>query len=72
MRSGPLKLASTLLSLGLTAACGLYVTGHVKNSAAPLHPTVVKGSQSQGGGALSLSPSVKTGDVQPVTSTYAS
>ena len=48
----------------------MHAGGHVKNGGAPLHPAVV--SQAAGGGRLHLTPRVQTGDVAPVTSTYAS
>lgn len=75
MRPVVLKAASTLLTLGLTGMATLYVNAHVKNASAPLHPAVVNrpaAPASQPDGSLNLSPSVKTGDVAPVTSTYAS
>ena len=55
-----LKVAATALSLAATAASAAYVTAHVKNPAAPLQPPVL------------ASTSIRTTDVQPVTSTYAS
>jgi hypothetical protein len=67
-----LKLGATALTLGTTAVSALYVTAHLKNPSAPLQPTVLA---SQQGGALNgvtITPGVRQGDVQPVTSTYAS
>jgi hypothetical protein len=52
-------------------ASALYVTAHMKNPAAPLQPTVLKSSTSPAGG-VTIGPSVQAGNVQPVTSTYAS
>ena len=65
-----LKAAATLLTLLASAASALYVTGHVKNGAAPLHPPVLQAGAD--GGRLMLSPGVRASDVRPVTSTYAS
>jgi hypothetical protein len=66
-----LKLGATVLTLGTTLAAAVYVTAHLKNPSAPLQPTVLA---SQGGqvGGVSITPGVRQGDVQPVTSTYAS
>lgn len=50
--------AATMLFAFFTAH---YVAGHVKSSTAPLHPTV-----------LQITPAVRTADVEPVTTTYAS
>ena len=73
MRSFALKVAATGLTLLASAASALYVSGHVKTSAAPLHPAVAATSASAGpGGRLSLTPSVTAADVQAVTSTHAS
>lgn len=70
-----LKAAATAFTLVATAASALYVGGHLKNPAAPLHPAVVGGqlaAPTSADGRLHLSPAVRSGDVQPVTSTYAS
>jgi hypothetical protein len=69
-----LKAAATALTLLAAGAAALHVAGHVKSSAAPLHPSVLGGAAAPttNGGHLSLSPSVHSGDVQAVTSTYAS
>jgi hypothetical protein len=73
MRSFVLKVAATGLTLLASAASAVYVNGHVKSSAAPLHPAVASASASAGpGGRLSLSPSVTAADVQAVTSTHVS
>jgi hypothetical protein len=69
-----LKAAATVITLGTATVSAIYVTGHVKNVTAPLHPSVV-GSGSvplAAGGRLHLTPSVHARDVQAVTSTYAS
>jgi hypothetical protein len=60
MRTVVLKLGATVLTIATTLVSAAYVTAHLKNPAAPLQPTVVIG------------PSVQPGNVQPVTSTYAS
>ncbi len=69
-----LKAAATLITLGTAAVSAVYVAGHVKNVTAPLHPSVVgPGAVAAApGGRLHLTPGVRTGDVQAVTSTYAS
>ena len=74
MHSLLLKAAATALTLLAAGAAALHVSGHVKSSAAPLHPSVLGGAKvtATNGGRLSLSPSVRSGDVQSVTSTYAS
>ena len=62
MRSLLLKAGATALTLATTVVSAHYVAAHLKNPAAPLHPTV-----------LSVAPSVRQApDVKPVTSTYAS
>jgi hypothetical protein len=58
-----------LLTLATTAASALYVTSHLKNSSAPLQPTVITSAQLN---AVTLTPGVQQSDVTPVTSTYAS
>jgi hypothetical protein len=68
-----LKLGATLLTLLATTGSTAFVTGHVKNPNAPLHPTVQAGQYSVApGGRLTITPSVRTTDVKPITSTYAS
>jgi hypothetical protein len=69
-----LKAAAALITLGTAAASAVYVTGHVKNVSAPLHPSVIGASSvsAAAGGRLHLTPSVGARDVQAVTSTYAS
>jgi hypothetical protein len=71
-----LKAVATVLTVGTTAASAVFVTSHLKNSAAPLQPAVVNAgsgaSASTAGGVLTVGPSVQPSDVQPVTSTYAS
>ena len=54
-----LKAGATLLTLLAAVASAAYVSGHVKNSAAPLHPAA-------------LTAQVHASDVEAVTSTYAS
>ena len=76
-RAAALKAAATVLTLGATLASALYVTVHLKNSSAPLQPTVLSSSEAAsvglpGAGTLTLGPSVSPTDSPPVTSTYAS
>ena len=68
MRTVVLKLGATVLTIVTTLVSASYVTTHLKNSAAPLQPTVIRASD----GSVVLGPSVQPGNVQPVTSTYAS
>jgi hypothetical protein len=74
MRELLLKASATVMTMAATISAAVYVGGHVKNAGAPLHPPVVGATAASpaAGGQLSLTPSVQTGDVQPVTSTYAS
>jgi hypothetical protein len=69
-----LKAAATALTFVAAAAAAIHVSGHVKSSSAPMHPGVLGGStvSTTAGGRLSLTPSVRSGSVQAVTSTYAS
>lgn len=69
-----LKGVATVLTLGTAALSAVYVSAHVKNATAPLHPSVLGTSVAVAarGGRLHLTPSVQGGDVAPVTSTYAS
>ena len=76
MRAVLLKVGATVLTFATTAMAAVYVTSHLKNSAAPLRPTVLSATGgatfSAAGGSLTVGPSVQPSDVQPVTSTYAS
>lgn len=76
MRPFVLKAGATLLSLAATLVSAAYVTSHLKNPGAPLRPAVLTSSQGLNvpapRGSLTVGPSVKPSDVQPVTSTYAS
>ncbi len=76
MRTVILKAGATLLTVAATALSAFYVTSHLKNTAAPLQPTVLSASRgssvSTPGGTLTLGPSVQPSSAQPVTSTYAS
>jgi hypothetical protein len=72
MRPFLLKLGATVLTLGTTVASAAYVTAHLKNASAPLQPTVFAAQQGEAVGGLTMTPGVRQGDVQPVTSTYAS
>ena len=68
MRSLFLKVGATALTLISWAASTWYVTGHLKNPAAPLQPPVLSAGQ----GPITFGPSVHQADVSPITSTYAS
>jgi len=72
MRTFVLKLGATVLTLGTTLAAALYVTAHLKNPSAPLQPSVVASQQAGAAGGLTVTPGIRQGDVQPVTTTYAS
>ena len=75
MRGLVLKAGATVLMLGTAMLAAVYVTSHLKNPTAPLQPTVLTaghGATDNAGGTLAIGPSVQQGDVQPVTSTYAS
>lgn len=72
MRPFILKLGATVLTLGATVASAVYVTAHLKNPSAPLQPTVLASQREGTVGGLTFTPGVRQGDVQPVTSTYAS
>jgi hypothetical protein len=71
-----LKAAATAMTIVAAAAAAIHVSGHVKTSAAPLHPDVVRvtavAAPGPGVGSLHLTPSVRSGDVEAVTSTAAS
>jgi len=71
VRSLLLKVGATALTVGVAAAAAVHVNGHLKSTLAPLHPRVL-GSPAAGAGRLSLTPSVRSGSAEPVTSTYAS
>jgi hypothetical protein len=76
MRLLLLKAVATALTVGATVASAMFVTSHLKNSTAPLQPTVLNagsGSNSNAlGGTLSVGPSVQPANQPPITSTYAS
>ncbi len=75
MHSLLLKAGAACLTVLAVVGSAAYVSGHVKNGGAPLHPSVVGGSKvvsAAADGKLVLTPSVKRGNVTPVTSTYAS
>lgn len=70
-----LKVAATALTLGAAVAAAVHVSGHVKDRSAPLQPAVVgtpAAADGGQGGRLVLSPSVRSGDAQAVTTTHAS
>ena len=64
-----LKATATVLTFLAAAFSAGYVAGHVKSGAAPLHPSVVGRAA---GAQMTLTPSVRAANVEPVTSTYAS
>jgi len=66
-----LKLATSALTLGVTVASALYVTAHMKNSAAPLQPSVLA-SPSGVGAVVVVQSGVQPATTPPITSTYAS
>ena len=66
-----LKAAATLFTAGATVASALFVTSHLKNSAAPLQPSVLKASNTSVGG-VTIGPSVQPTNEPAITSTYAS
>jgi hypothetical protein len=68
-----LKVGATGLTLLTAAAAAVHVGGHLKSTSAPLHPPVLGPAEAAPGtGRLTLTPSVRGSDVQPVTSTAAS
>ncbi len=69
-----LKAAATALTFVVAAAAAVHVSGHLKSASAPLHPGVLGGATvtTTAGGRLSLTPSVRSANVQTVTSTYPS
>lgn len=76
MRPVLLKVAAAALTFAATIASAFYVTGHLKNAAAPLQPAVLSagsGSTSSAlGGVVVVGSSVQPTDSPPMTSTYAS
>jgi hypothetical protein len=71
LRPLALKAAATLLTLGATMISALFVTSHLKNSAAPLQPPVLSSSTGVGD-VVVVAPSVQPTSASPITSTYAS
>jgi len=70
-----LKAAATVLTVAAATAAAVHVGVHLKTSSAPLHPAVAGGGSTvatTAGGRLTLTPSVRSGNAQAVTSTYAS
>jgi hypothetical protein len=61
MRELGLKAGVAALTLAAAVASVLYVSSHVRNQGAPLHPAVV-----------TVTSGVSTGEGAPVTSTYVS
>jgi len=70
MQALVLKAGATLLTLLSALGSAGYVSGHVKNGSAPLHPPVVFAQASAG--QLVITAQVHTSHVEAVTSTYAS
>ena len=76
MRPLFLKVGATLLTLAASLTSAVYVTAHLKNGNAPLRPSVISAANVATAniftGTLTLTPSIKSSDQQPITSTYAS
>jgi hypothetical protein len=73
MRTLALKAVATALTLGATVASAMFVTTHMKNSTAPLQPSVLSSSAAVGGlVVVGPGPSVQPTAAPPVASTYAS
>jgi hypothetical protein len=70
MQALVLKAGATLLTMLAALGSAGYVSAHVKNGTAPLHPPVA--SAQSNAGQLTLTPSVHSGHVEAVTSTHAS
>jgi hypothetical protein len=71
VRALALKLAATLLTLGATVASAEFVTAHMKNSTAPLQPSVLSTSSGVGS-VVVVGPAVQPTNASPIASTYAS
>jgi hypothetical protein len=72
-----LKAGVTAVTVVAPVASALYVSAHLKNPSAPLQPPVLNASgggpaATALGGTVTVGPSVRPGNAQPVTSTYAS
>lgn len=67
-----LKATATVVTLGSAMLSAVYVSGHVKSTAAPLHPAVLSAASTAQAGRLALTPSIRQANVEAVTSTYAS
>jgi hypothetical protein len=74
MRSLLLRAAATALVAVAVTGAAIHVATNLKSASAPLHPGVAGGSTviTTAGGRLALTPSVRSGNAQAVTSTYAS
>ncbi len=75
LRSLLLKGGATLLTLLAATGSAAYVAGHLKNPAAPLRPSVLGAASiysHSSHGRLTLTPAVRSANVEAVTSTYAS
>ena len=69
MRDLGLKATATALVMLAATGAAVYVGGHVRRTAAPLHPAVLD----RGAGAsVGLSPGVRPTSEPPVTTTYVS
>lgn len=62
------RIALTIATAALAALAAVYVSGHLRDPAAPLQPPV----KAQRVDPFSAGGSVHAGTVTPVTSTYAS
>jgi hypothetical protein len=69
-----LRAVATALTIVAATAAAAHVGGHLKSASAPLHPGVLGAGTTvtAAGGRLTLTPSVRSGNAQAVTSTYAS
>lgn len=72
-----LKAGTTAVTILATVASAMYVSAHLKNPSAPLQPSVLNTNGGGPavtalGGTVTVGPSVRPGNTQPVTSTYAS
>jgi hypothetical protein len=65
LRAFLLKAGATVMTIAATVAAALFVTSHLKNPDAPLHPAVLTDT-------VTIGPAVAPSDIEPITSTYAS
>lgn len=64
-----LKAAVTTATLLAAVGAAVYVSGHIRSDAAPLHPAVVEPG---GGAGMGLTPAVRVTGRPPLSSTYVS